>query len=189
MGKYTNQLVKLAREGKVPNSSILKASVFKEELEKVAKTKTSLPGNVGSLLAASAAIGLGTLAAGKLYDTYQDAKFEKELPQHFDAMLDAHPQLLEEDPVLVKRYFQSLVNVAPNIAQDPLAAGAFITQSLRMSELGGPSIATYKDLAQTQKDVSQARKDRTPTSSFGTDVLNPVSAQMQTFAGKKYLPG
>jgi|GEM_PF-6887859 len=74
--------------------------------------------------------------------------------EYFEKMLEAHPQLQKEDPIKVAKYWESLYHFAPHMAEDPLAAGAYITQSLnRMSgeEFGGPPPDTISTLADIQK--------------------------------------
>jgi hypothetical protein len=73
--------------------------------------------------------------------------------EYFEKMLEAHPSLRNEDPELVARYWESLYHFAPNVAADPLAAGAYITQSIRrdyMGQFGGPPIDVYKTLTDIQ---------------------------------------
>lgn len=87
--------------------------------------------------------------------------------EYYEAMLKEHPQLKQFDPKDVAKYFKSLNHFAPNLAQDPLAAGAYLTQSLKKlsgEELGGPPPDTFNTLVDIQKKISDSKSSRSDTS-------------------------
>lgn len=80
--------------------------------------------------------------------------------EYFEKMMKEHPQLKQFPPKEVAKYFNSLNHFAPNVAKDPLAAGAYLTQSLKKlssEELGGPPPDTFNTLADIEKKVSDAK--------------------------------
>lgn len=82
--------------------------------------------------------------------------------EYFQTMMKAHPQLQKEDPKVVAQYWESLYHFAPEMAEDPLASGAWITQSIRKlsgQELGGPSPDSYASLAQINKNMTDSGKN------------------------------
>lgn len=79
-------------------------------------------------------------------------------PGYYKKMLKAHPQLIDYDPEHVAAMWSSLYYHAPNLAEDPIAAGAFLRQTLQkglMSDYGGPSVDTYNTLTQINERLSR----------------------------------
>jgi hypothetical protein len=103
-------------------------------------------------------VGLGvvgvSLAADAIVSYFSKMSKRYESREYYQKMLEAHPQLAKEDPALVARYWESLYHFAPHMAQDPLAAGAYITQTvgrLSAEQFGGPPPDTFATLADIQK--------------------------------------
>ncbi len=87
------------------------------------------------------------------YNIYQSKK-------HLQNILKEHPQLKEFPPEQVAKYYRSLYHFAPTVAKDPLAAGAYLTQSLKKlssEELGGPPPDTFNTLSDIEKKVRDSR--------------------------------
>ena len=94
-------------------------------------------------------------------------------------MLDGHPELKKADPEQVAKYWESLYHFAPYMAQDPLAAGAYIRQSLARGyaeEFGGPPPDTFATLSNINKqmvDSAKSGKD-SPTRKSLRNVITSV---------------
>jgi len=100
-------------------------------------------------------------------------------------MIEAHPQLKKEKPEIVARYWQSLYHFAPYMAADPLAAGAFIRQSLARGlpeEFGGPPPDTYVTLSDIQRksqgDVQTSDIPGAAAKEVGTQAIREVMPLM-----------
>ena len=116
--------------------------------------------NVGrGLLIGAGMIGFEMFAelvaefASKKYHIYKSKEY-------YEKMLRAHPQLKKQKPSEVAKYFNSLNHFAPHVAADPLAAGAYITQSITKlsdEELGGPPPDTFNTLADIEKKIVDAK--------------------------------
>jgi hypothetical protein len=103
-------------------------------------------------------------------------------PIFYAKMLEAHPELKKEDPKLVARYWASLYHFAPYMAQDALAAGSFIRQSLARglpSEFGGPAPDTYLTLT----DIENKLKGKTQGGLFMGEALKATVKELTTPGG------
>lgn len=107
----------------------------------------------GALIAGGA---LGTeMAAEGAVDWWRERKKEKERGPLFEQIIEKHQELKEYPYAKVLQYFDTLFAFSPSLARDPLAAGAFIRQAIRMDEFGGPSHETIKNLATIEKSQSE----------------------------------
>lgn len=80
--------------------------------------------------------------------------------KYFEDMLESNPDLLKEDPKEVADLWKTLWMSAPQMAQDPVASGAFVTQMIQKQvrrDYGGPTVDIYNTLATINKDLAQAR--------------------------------
>lgn len=113
--------------------------------------------------------GVSVLMLGALMGAIGDTIYESvqknigrvKEPKYFKKMVEAHPELAKESPEAVAKLWSTLYHHAPNMAQDPVAAGAFIRQSIGrgyLEEWGGPSPDTYKTLTDVQKSLSEQKK-------------------------------
>jgi len=97
----------------------------------------------------------------KLLGALADLSVRRKSPKYYKKMLDSHPMLKKEDPKVVAKYWASLYHFAPTMAQDPMAAGAFIRQSIMRGvhdEFGGPPPDTYETLSSVE-DKLKFKKD------------------------------
>jgi len=164
--KNTDRFIKLAKEGKVKESTLYKMSDFKDQLDKIQLTKKanilSSLGNIGEkagpVLLLSAALA-GVPALGNyIVDKVQDASLDRKKEPAFNKMLEYHPQLKSEDLELVKRYFESMWHFSPHMAQDPLAAGSYIRTAMNFhGAYGGPAPNLAADLVDLQKNYTERR--------------------------------
>lgn len=132
-----------------------------------------------------AVIAIGLTATAKIVEDIlaylKEHNLKKKSSKYFAEMLIAHPELKKEKPATVARYWASLYHFAPYMAQDPLAAGAFIRQSLARGlpeEFGGPAPDTYSTLASINESILKARGQIRPgdlgsaaRTTFGTQVI------------------
>ena len=133
-----------------------------EVIEKVA----SLSPQVGTALTIAGLIGAGVIVSrfvDKMFE-YMDARgLETKAPEYYKKMLDKNPQLMDKDPEEIADLWTTLYKSSPHLAQDPIAAGAFITQSISQrvrTEFGGPTLDTYKTLVDIEDKMLKERKEK-----------------------------
>lgn len=158
------KILNLYKDGKISESSMVKTAAFKVELEKLFKEgleKTSAGMGLGSILLLSAlaapAFAASNYMVGKGVDMAQSYGRIQREDQSFKTMLEYRPELASQDQLLVKKYFDSLLHFAPAIAQDPLAAGAYVKQAIEYEAVGGPPYSTIQSLVNTQQSFRQAQ--------------------------------
>lgn len=82
-------------------------------------------------------VGLGVNAIARRRDA---ARSVQERAAAYKSMLEITPRLQQHDPVLVNRVYNSMHNVNPTLARDPLVAGAWVDNVLEQrSSLGDAS--------------------------------------------------
>lgn len=165
MSKYFNKIAQVAAVTTVAEKGPSAARTF---------FKTLGYGVLGSV----AAVGVIRAVEG-IIAYLKERNLNVKSAEYFKKMMEAHPQLQNYDPVQVARYWESLYHFAPFMAQDPLAAGAYITQSLQKlssSEFGGPPPDTIANLVGIQKDYVTGRP--TPMRDLGNLEKGLVSGAM-----------
>ena len=117
-----------------------------------------------SRLGHGAALAVGIVLASTVVQEILEYLKERGLAAqsagYYLKMLVAHPELKKENSKLVAKYWASLYHFAPFMAQDPLAAGAFIRQSIARGlpeEFGGPAPDTYLTLSDINRKIVQSR--------------------------------
>lgn len=119
--------------------------------------------SVGSALKAVSLIGAAVVInqfVRKMLEYAERKQLKAMQPEYFEKMLKKNPSLLREDPEEVLDLFDTLYHSAPHLAQDPIAAGGFISQNIQarvIPEFGGPSIDTYKTLSEISQKSQQSR--------------------------------
>ena len=164
----TDKIIKQYKEGKISDTTIVKMAAFQDELE---KTSADFAKTLGLMALAAPMFGLSQYYIGKKLDDHEQAKLQLEKEPSFKNMINMHPGLRNEDQILVKKYYDSLWHFAPTIAQEPLAAGAYIRQAMQLEDAhGGPTYSMVKDLIQAE--------DKTPTSGEGPGeaIKGPMSS-------------
>ncbi len=108
---------------------------------------------VGALLAG------GGMVASKGYDAVKE-RITK--PRDYQAMLKANPAVEKYDAGQVQMVYNSLRAQSPSMSKDPLIANSFVRRTLDLATEDGPYIdpATAKTLAETQRNVAQAKSAR-----------------------------
>ena len=129
-------------------------------LEKVARfspNQTAFNLDLPGALKIVGLIGAGVIVSSfirKMLDYAEEKYIQFKSPEYYKQMLDKNPQLLEADPAEVMSLWDTLYKNSPSLAQDPVAAGAFIVQNVgmrTMRDLGGPGLDTYKTLIDIEK--------------------------------------
>ena len=114
---------------------------------------------LGQALAVVGIIGASVLvnqAVNRIVNKAREKNLQSVEPEYFKKLLEKNPSLIEEDPEEVLDLWQSLYRTAPNLAQDPVAAGGFIRQNVNArvrEDLGGPTLDTYKTLSEIQSKL------------------------------------
>ena len=130
--------------------------IQKQIPEFVSGIKKNVPSMVG-LTAFGITMGLTGVFVEKLLDKFNEMGIKAKSPAYFKKMMAAHPELLKEDPKTVAEYWRSLYHFAPHMARDPIAAGAFIRQSILKGvreEFGGPPPDTYATLSKVEESLT-----------------------------------
>jgi hypothetical protein len=155
----TSEFIKLGKEGKLPEATLVKMSEFKDQLGRVRLTKTARDtAPATKVLLTALALGAGSTLAAMGVDAIYEKYLDKQKLPAFKKMLEYHPELKERDPKLVARYFDSVWHFSPHLATDPLAAGSYIRTAMNFHETtGGPPLNTAVDLTSLEKNVGQNR--------------------------------
>jgi Asp-tRNA(Asn)/Glu-tRNA(Gln) amidotransferase B subunit len=98
-------------------------------------------------------VGVGLLTAAMVdavWDSVQkNVLGPRKSKQYFEKMIATNPRLQREDPEQIAKLWDTLFHNSPHMAEDPIAAGAFLTQMLQkevLTEYGGPTIDVYNTL-------------------------------------------
>jgi hypothetical protein len=162
------QFITMYKEGKIRPSTMAKAAAFKEELEKQSDAGIStFLRYLATGLAVSA--GMGVVAAGAKIGVgmYEKSLLENKKDELFKEVLKLHPDL-QNNKQRALLYFGALLHFSPQVAMNPLTAGAYVRQALQYDHVaGGPLPTSINELAQIQKATAQSRKDA-PPSMLGT---------------------
>jgi hypothetical protein len=117
---------------------------------------------------------------GKVIDWMNDTK----KPKLFADMMMLHPQLGEYDKKLVETYYEALWHFSPVMAENPLAAGAYIRQALSMHHVaGGPLPNSINEVAMIQKNWHQGTDDK--SESPMTTIMSPMKGGIMSWGGGK----
>jgi hypothetical protein len=123
------------------------------------KTKTAAIGeaaasfgkSVGKTLAGVVAVGLGTAIATDLYNS---ARRNLTSGRNWKRMIESNPALKENELGRVRTHFNALQRHAPDVAADPLAAGAAVDRLMHLPEQRyDQSLKEIMDLQKTKTDT------------------------------------
>lgn len=129
-----------------------------------------MPKMIGALVAA---VGINEFI-GQMISWGKKKKVEMESPKYYRKMIKANPQLMEEDPETVMELWNTLYHHSTHMAKDPIAAGAFITQSIDgrvREEFGGPSPDTYSTLNNIESSAVSNNEKKFDSGKSLTDTL------------------
>lgn len=187
------EIIQGYREGKVDSSTLIKMAAFREELEKSATFWSSVKSFVSSdpvkYMAGGAMAGsvVSAIHEGikKLESMYDDYKLDQEKMPAFQAMLNMHPSLKENES-RAKLYFDALWHFDPHYAQEPLSAGSYIRQALNMDHVaGGPLPEMVDKTVQIAKAYNDANKGGRDEGTLG-NIFMPIKTLGQE-VGKAYI--
>ena len=169
---YTDKFLKLYKEGKVDETTIIKMAVFKEKVVELIKEASAMgAGKVLTrkdlLLAAgfSAAIGIGSAAIESAADYFLDRKAntdtEKRMQDVFEQVYNTPEISGSFSREQAMEYFNTLKHFSPHIAQEPVAAKTYLLNLLTWSDLSGApaSVVTLRELADMQSKKERGRFD------------------------------
>lgn len=117
-----------------------------------------MPINMDAVLK-TLAFGAAVAGANAIFEGAQKLKTKMAKDPSFKRMMDMHPELNKMDPDTVLKYWDNLYHFAPKMAQEPLAAGAYILQVSRMADFGGPTADTIKTVSEIEDKVGRKTKD------------------------------
>ena len=118
------------------------------------------PAALGMMVAPFAAAGI------RKYETHRQAQESVQgKTLAYREMMDLHPHFKQRDQAEIGRIYNSLHNASPNMARDPLVAGAWVDNILENRHPGMNShqalLNAVKDLNGIQKNVSDMERNRT----------------------------
>jgi hypothetical protein len=109
-------------------------------------------------------------------------------------MMDLHPHLERRDPGEVNRIYNSLYNVSPTMAVDPMVAGAWVDNVIESKGVGYNShqglLTAVKELSGIEHSVAETRNARsaTPFAQGTSKLVREMGGQFDK-GGKKGLKG
>lgn len=174
---YSNKFIQLAKDGKIPESTIAKMAEFKAKLEahsfkKISAAPVPTKMDISKVLLLAGAMGAAPVLLGAATNVVQKILLDRKKGPAFQAMLEAHSVLKKEDQELLAKYFDSMWHFSPHLAQDPLAAGAYIRSAMQYHGVsGGPTPNMVKDINTLQRE---ARQDTSKGTRFGDYFLSRV---------------
>ena len=164
-----SQFIELYKSGKISTSTMVKAATFKQELEKRASPNLEMfLKYLATGLAVSAGMGVAAAGVGLGVNAYETHVMEGKKTELFEEVLKLHPDLLPNKKRALL-YFEALIHFSPQVATNPLTAGAYIRQALQYDHVaGGPLPASVNELTQIQKQTVDAKRNNPPSSVLGT---------------------
>lgn len=137
------------------------ASIRNNFIEKLAfKFSKDVVQRAGTAAALIGATVLINQFVKSMLDFANDRKIIAMRPVYYKKMIEANPSLMNEDPEEVMDLWNTMYSTSPSLAQDPVAAGGFITQNINMrvrSDLGGPPLDTYSTLVDIENQLQKNR--------------------------------
>ena len=151
------RIIDLYKEGKISESTIVKMAAFKDELTKHAMNESIANFLKWLAMGMTFTAGAGVVAGGihAATNAIEKAKVESEKKPNFNKMLAMHPDL-RENQNQAWQYYESLYHFSPVIATDPLTAGAYVRQAIRMHDTAGGPLT---DVVQRLVDIQQKHRD------------------------------
>ncbi len=158
---------------RIAGAKMKKTASFKQKfitayMEKNANTMMGkaqgwLPYLAASIVAGSVLQGMQAVI-DKIIEKVEEHGHKAKGKDYYQKMLEAHPSLMKEDPEVVAKYWDSLYHFAPQMGQDPLAAGAYIRQSIDrgLEDVGGPSPDMVKNLTDIDGSLTRTKAARKP---------------------------
>lgn len=119
-------------------------------------------------------LGAGAFIAGQAAsEVYGGVKNAIQKAHGFRSMMKHNPALGKEDKKRVHALYNTLHNVSPDLARDPVVANSWVKRMMYQDEYVDPK--TMSDLAGAQKSISQGRQGR--ISPFASAMSQSVAAK------------
>ncbi len=117
------------------------------------KSVATSPGVVIPTAATAAGFGLNAVR-----DVLSDAMEARRKAQAFKGMIASHPVLKNKDQKDVRNIYNSLYNINPHMAKDPLVAGALVDRIYQRQEsFGGRDATSNQGLLETAQELAGIR--------------------------------
>lgn len=124
------------------------------------------------------ALGAGVAAVGALAnEVYRGVSNAVGRSRGFKSMMAYNPSLEKEDRVRVQNLYNTLHNVSPDLARDPLVANSWVKRMMYQDEYVDPR--TMSDLAAAQQRIGQSRGYGLDFQSAGMEALKGASPFIQ----------
>lgn len=106
---------------------------------------------------AAMAVGAG---ANKIRDVLSDAIEARRKAEAYKAMIAAHPHFKSKPEKDLRNIYNSVYNINPTMAKDPLVAGALLDRIYtRQESFGGHEGTSNQGLLETVQDITKIRSD------------------------------
>ena len=169
---YTKRILKLHKEGKVDDTTMVKMAVFKEKVAELLKESVPTTKQLVLLGAAMhAGVGLGGAAVEAISDYFLSKKAREGLRSDAQRVFDeiySSPEVSKYSREEAQQYFKTLEHFSPHIATDPLSAKTYLLQMLEWydEQTSTPvSPTTVRDLAEIENKAMDALNKRRMTGS------------------------
>lgn len=183
--KNVERIIKLHKEGKVDDTTLVKMAVFKEKVVELIKEAGGLdPKHILWAAAITAGAGLAGAAAETASDYFMSRRAKKDMEERTGQIFEeiyASPELKAFPKETAEKYFNTLKHFSPHIASDPLAAKTYLLQMLKWSDDFSAPIATttVRDLTEIENKAMGAMEKRP---GFGVDIgrfMDPLVESVQ----------
>lgn len=124
---------------------------------------TALKHTAGPTIGAATGIGLAHLINAKEYKR-QVMRQQEQLNDSFSKMHEAHPELKEADPNLIRDRFHEIANISPTLAGAPSVAGKLVKKTLQAGL--------------DENDVSKLYQIESNAQRVGIKMPNTITAQI-----------
>lgn len=189
MNTRTQRFVKLHKEGKIDDVTIIKMAAFKEMLEEELLNKEAM----GPLQAAglAALMGAASGAAALGVDAYLDSKEKKQQEEAAKYVLERlyqDPEIKKYPQEILENNFEALYKVSPHIASNPIAAKSYLLNMLAWSDSPtGVPITHFSEMAKFQESVSKAQGGGGRGNSMGSVIFSPVGSMAEKAGPSNWL--
>ena len=127
---YKERFVKLYKEGKLDEITMIKMAAFSEELEKISAGDLS---RWAPAFAAGAA-GILTSLVGPVVDSFIDNKMGRDIGNQgdnvFETLYRTSPDINKYNKETARQFYNSLMHHSPKLAVDPVSAKSYLINML-----------------------------------------------------------
>ncbi len=171
---YTKRILKLYKEGKVDDTTMIKMAVFKEKVAELMKESflKNLSDVQKVMLAAGATAGIATAGAAfnTTFDYFKSKKAREGLRSDAQSVFEeiySSPEISKYPREEAQQYFKTLEHFSPHIATDPLSAKTYLLQMLDWYDESHTPVSptTVRDLAEIENKAMDALNKRLQTGS------------------------